>query len=574
MCASRLLTMFPHLRGFRLDAIAATADGVTLERSAARGSASCPLCGRRATRVHSAYVRTIRDLPCSGRPLALRLHVRRFSCERRTCSRRIFAEQFPDLAAPRARHSDRFRTVLQQVGLALGGQAGARLATKLALPTTGKTVLHLVHQLPLPAVDPPQVVGIDDWAWRRGHRYGTIVCDLERHRLVDLLPDRTADSVATWLASQPGITVIARDRGGLYADGARRGAATATQVADRWHLVNNLVDALERFLLHKRSVLKETVARITGNVAGSTGAPADGPAQTDELYPGKRTHPSPRRWHQRAEEESQRRHAARIACYARIHALAAAGANKADIARMVGVSRQTVHRYLAMGTPPERRQPKRLGTVLDPWKPSLLRRWGEGCHNGMRLWREMRAQGFAYSCTNVARFVTQLRRGELTCPQRNVDVADGTTIGLAIGQSTVGRPLASEWSARRVASLMVYRPKQLSDRQANYLTQICAADAAIGEAYRLTQDFLGMVRERTGGRLEGWIAAVQGSDIAELRRYAVGLRADQAAVQAGLTLEWSNGQVEGHIQRLKLLKRQMYGRAGFDLLRQRVLATA
>lgn len=121
---------------------------------------------------------------------------------------------------------------------------------------------------------------------------------------------------------------------------------------------------------------------------------------------------------------------------------------------------------------------------------------------------------------------------------------------------------------------MVYRPKQLSDRQANYLTQICTADAAIGEAYRLTQDFLGMVRERTGGRLKRWIAAVQGSDIAELRRYAVGLRADQAAVQAGLTLEWSNGQVEGHIQRLKLLKRQMYGRAGFDLLRQRVLATA
>jgi len=572
MSSSSLLTLFPHLRAFHLDVVQVDADGITLDLHANRRSARCPLCDARATRVQSTYLRAMRDLPCGGLPLRLRVRVRRFVCANSVCARRIFAEQFPDLAAPRARQTARLRGALQQMGLALGGQAGARLSGKLAMPISGKTLLHLVCQMPLPPVVPPRVVGIDDWAWRRGHRYGTILCDLERHRLVELLPDRSAVTVAAWLQGQPQIEIVARDRGGLYADGASRGVPAAIQVADRWHLVDNLVDALERFLLHKQPLLKQAAAEIALTAAGNVATPSTRPAPTGEMYPGRRKHPAPRRWHERAEEESQRRHTARIACYERIHALASAGADKADIARMVGVSRQTVHRYLALSAPPPRRQPKWRGTVLDAWKPYLLRRWGEGCHNGMRLWREIREQGFAYSCTNVARFVAQLRRGEIACPQTCAD--DAGSAGGCVTPSSVGRPLATDWSARRVAGLMIYRPEQLSDRQAGYLTQVCGADEAIGEAYRLTQDFLSMVRERTGERIEEWIAEVQKSNIAELRRYAVGLQVDRAAVRAGLTLEWSNGQVEGQIHRLKLLKRQMYGRAGFDLLRRRVLATA
>lgn len=573
MSSSRLLTLFPHLRAFRVDAVRVATDGITLDLQATRRSARCPFCGARAMRVQSTYLRTMRDLPCGGLPLILRVQVRRFHCANSACPRRIFAEQFPDLAAPRARQTARLHVSLQQVGLALGGQAGARLAGKLAMPTTGKTVLSLVRRTPLPAIDPPRVVGIDDWAWRRGHRYGTILCDLERHHLVELLPDRSAETVADWLQGQQQVEIVTRDRGRLYADGASRGVPAAIQVGDRWHLVDNLVDALERFLLRKRALLKEMAAGITATAAGCV-APALGACTpTDEMSIGRRKLPAPRLWHQRAEEESQRRHAARLVCYERIHTLAAAGADKADIARMVGVSRQTVHRYLAMGAPPERRQPRRRGTVLDAWKPYLLRRWGEGCHNGMRLWREIRDQGFAYSCTNVARFVAQVRRGEIACPQPCVDGGDATG-GSTTARSAVGRPLATEWSARRVASLMVYRPEQLSDLQAEYLTRLCAADAAISDACGLTRDFLDMVRERTGERLAQWIGAAQGSDVSELRRYATGLLADRMAVQAGLTLEWSNGQTEGHIHRLKLLKRQMYGRAGFDLLRTRVLATA
>jgi transposase len=206
--------------------------------------------------------------------------------------------------------------------------------------------------------------------------------------------------------------------------------------------------------------------------------------------------------------------------------------------------------------------------VLDPWKPYLLRRWAEGCHVALRLWREIRDQGFAFSSTNVARFAARIRRGEVAC----VPVAPpGSTTP---AQSTGARPLSPRWSPRRIAGLCVYRPEELSEQYQTALTQLCQADGTVHIAYTLAQAFAVMLRERAGDQLDAWIVAAQASGIAELHRFAGGLLADKAAVQAGLTLCWSQGQVEGHIHRLKLIKRSMYGRAGFAALRRRVLTAA
>jgi transposase len=551
---------FPHLTSLHIERITIGPQGVTFFVAVQRRSARCPLCHRRSQRVHSRYRRTLADLPIGGRRVSLLVRVRRFRCPTASCPRQIFAERLPDLAAPFARRSQPLQAALAQIGFALGGEAGARLAEYLGMPASPATLLRLIRAAPLPDPGTPRVIGVDDWAYKRGLRYGSLVCDLERHRVIELLPDRSADSVAAWLQARPSVEVAARDRSGLYADGIARGAPQAIQVADRWHLIDNLAESLEKFLLHKGALLKQAavalLAAATTPGETRTSQPAD-----DTMYQGKRRNPAPRLWEQRAETESARRLALRHAKYEAVCDLHTKGATVMDIARTVGVTRRTVYAYLNDG-PPQRRRPTAHGRrrVLEPWEPYLLTRWEEGCHTATRLWREIRDRGFEYSVANVQRFCAQLRR-QGGAPRRVTRARSSFT--------SVRGP-----TARRVASLFVQRPEEYTDEQAAYLAQLCQSDAMIATAHRMTQEFLCMARERQGERLDAWIAAAVGSEIAELRRYALGLRDDFAAVRAGLTRAESNGQTEGQINKLKLVKRAMYGRGKFDLLRQRMLHAA
>ncbi len=555
----RTKQLFPHLKSLQIERVTIGPEGITLCVAVQRRSIRCPLCHRRSQRIHSRYHRTLSDLPISGRRVVLIVQVRRFRCLAPACPRQIFAERLPDLAAPFARRSQPLQHALTQVGFALGGEAGARLAGYLGMPTSPDSLLRLIRAAPLPDPGTPRVIGVDDWAYKRGLRYGSIVCDLEQHRVIDLLPDRSADSVAAWLKAHPSIEVAARDRSGLYADGITRGAPQAIQVADRWHLIDNLAESLEKFLLHKGPLLKQAAVALIATAPSSDETLSVQPAE-DTMYQGRRRQPPPRLWEQRAEEESARRLALRHAKYEAVCELRAKGASIMDIAHEVGVTRRTVYRYLNDG-PPQRRRPTRHGRrrVLEAWEPYLLKRWEEGRHTATRLWREIRDQGFAYSVTNVQRFCTQLRR-QGAPPQRTHPRSPFTS---------VRGP-----TARRVASLFVQRPECYTDEQSRYLAHLCQSDAAIATAHRLTQGFLLMVRERHGEQLNAWIEAAAASEIAEVRRFALGLQGDAGAVRAGLMLSYSNGQTEGQINKLKLVKRAMYGRGKFDILRQRLLHAA
>jgi transposase len=355
------------------------------------------------------------------------------------------------VALVHARRTDRQRAALICIAFANGGEPGARLAVSLGYPVSPDTLLRLIRGTPEAAAPTPMVLGVDDWAIHKGLTYGTILVDLEQHRPVDVLPDRSSASLADWLREHPGVQVIARDRAGAYAEGARDGAPGAIQVADRWHLVDNLADALEAFLRGKGTGLKAAAAALADQ--GTPMAAAQPRSPPDGVYQGKRCHPQPERWRERQAAAAEVGVARRRAKYEQARALHVKGATVAAIARTVGISRMTVYKYLREG-PPHRKRHTVHGRprVLEPYEPYLLQRWGEGCHTATVLWREIRAQGFAHSMTNVHRFVAALRRE---------------------GLPPAGRPRTALTKPegpppRQVASILVRRPERRTAEQRTY----------------------------------------------------------------------------------------------------------
>jgi transposase len=552
-----LTKVLPCFKYLQFESVTPTDGQIVITAVTTQPTAACALCHQHSQWVHAHYQRTVADLPLAGAPVVLHIRARKFFCRVPACPRRIFTERLAAFAAPQARRSHGLRAALRRVAVALGGEAGARLATALAMPTSPDTLLRLIRSLPRAPPRDPCIIGLDEWAWRKGVRYGTMIVDLERHRVAALLPDRDAEQVAAWLAAYPSITVVSRDRSATYADAATRGAPQAIQVADRFHVIRNLSEALEKFLLHKRAHLKEAAA-IT---AAALAPPPAVPGGVEETYPGKHTSTRPQLWQQRAEEESRRTHERYVAAYPAGQDLHAKGADIADIARRVGVSRRTVYRYLSLDGPPARKRPvRRPSPERLAWEAYIVRRWEDGCRNGRRLWREARAAGFKCGERNAARFVARLRQQD---PQRRPTSTSSQAVTSVQGPT-----------ARHVSLLFLRRPTSLTADQALYLKHLCQGDEDLSTAYAMAQDFAAMLRERDGAHLDSWIEAACDSGIPEVRRFALGLKEAYAAVRAGLTLAYSNGQTGGQIHRLKLVRRSMYGRGKFDLLERRVVQAA
>ncbi len=506
-------------------------------------TAACPLCHQASSRVHSRYTRTLADLPWARISVRLRLRVRRFFCDQTDCRRRIFSERLNPAVAAYARRTRRLEALLESLGFALGGEAGAPLARRSGAPISPTTLLRLLRRSPESGVTPtPRVLGVDDWAKRKRHTYGTILVDLERHRPVDLLPDREPASLANWLRDHPGVEIITRDRSSDYAQGAAEGAPQAVQVADRWHLLGNWRDALQRLLeLHPEQLraAARQVAEATTRPLETSGEGASAPSESSPS-PG----PTP---------ESARPPSAAEVRYAEIQALRQAVLSQRAISRKLRVHRQTVRRYFKAPSVPERgRGPQCISSVQPYWN-YLEQRWAEGCHSRMELWKELQQQGYHGSYSSVHRALARFPRV--------------TTRG-ALSQRSGEAP---RLSAPQGAWLLVRPAKDLSPEQEAKCAALLEKCSAAAVAYPLSQRFGQMVRERQAEKLEAWFAEAAVSSVLELRNFASSLRRDEAAVRAALTLPWSNGQVEGQVNRLKTIKRQMYGRGQFDLLRRRVL---
>lgn len=526
------LSLLFELPGMILDHLEVDAQTITIETHVEAAEAACPICDILAQRVHSHYTRTLHDVPCGTKALRVVVRVRRFFCDQETCPRKIFAERLPALTHVSARTTTRFVRGLAEIGFALGGRAAARLGAVLGWRQSRSTILRTLRHLPESPGPTPRLLGVDDWAFRRGSKYGTLLLDLETHAPVDMLPDRQAETLATWLLTHPGVQLISRDRAGEYARGASKGAPEAIQVADRFHLTKNLSEVVERLLSQYRQALRQIRFVPTSSRSVS-------PLAVRYLRPDRKL---------RSQEVLQ----ARQARAEQIRTLVAQGMSQLAIARQLHLNRKTVSLYAKAETILSVTRPPRAG-ILAPFTRYLAGRWSAGERNGVSLYREIVSQGYTGSRMTVERFLLGLR-----------DLQEQ-------GQQKAALSTPVEMTPHRVVGLLLKRTEERTEEEIQALRRVEQIHPDIAQTHRLMQQFLQMVRERHGEELDQWLQAAFHSAVPEWRAFVRKLRQDYAAVQAGLLFKWNNGPVEGHINRLKFVKRSMYGRANFDLLRLRVL---
>jgi transposase len=481
--------------------------------------------------VHSRYERRLLDTAVGGNEVVICLTVRRFLCMAPECGKVTFAEQVDGLTSKNARRTPAVTAVLEAVALALGGRAGARLSGRLAAAVSRMTLIRLVRALPDPAVSTsPRVLGVDEFALRKGRRYGTLLVDVETRRPVDILDDRSSDSFAAWLAARPGTEVICRDRAGVYSDGGNRGAPHAVQVADRWHLWHNLGEAVERAVSRHREHLAAAVPEPAGVPAAAPSPPVPAPEARRTGKIAGRTR----------------------ARHADVRRLLAEGCNYRQVAAALGLSRNTVRRFARAASPEEllvHDGTGRQASILDEHADYLRERWNAGCTNAAQLWQELRDRGYTGGPAHVRHYVARFR-----------------------GSTAVPAPAPAPPKVRAVTAWIMTSPGNLDDTDKGSLDAILASSPELRAVTASVRAFAAIMNERRGRKLlEPWMNAALATGEPALKSFVTGLRADQDAVTNGLSLPWSSGAVEGHVNRIKMLKRQMYGRASPDLLRRRVL---
>lgn len=543
-----------------------------------RKTACCPLCAAESDAVHSRYQRRLSDLPCTGQPVCLRLIVRKFFCKNPLCARKIFTERLPAFVEPWAQTTLRLKEARAALGFATSGRLGARLGARLGITTSWMTILRGVMAFQGASPHPVTALGVDDFSFKRGRRFGTILVDLSTHQVIDLLPERSSESAAAWMRGQPALRYVSRDRGQDYTIACREGAPQAVAIADRFHIMKNFVEALSPEIsrcykqlrqtqkepaldsvrqapdaereqkrvqrqAHKAERFEQVKALISQGVSPKEVASQLGiPERTVYHWRGREDCPVHR------PEPKERTE--RLKRFEQAKTLRSQGMTPQEIAQHLGVAVRTVQYWLARESAPHSQPRRKPPSLFDAFVPSVFSRFSQGCRDIPLIYTEIQQQGYRGSIRTLYRFMHSRRVPSLSLPTPSV-----------FDQISVHK-----------ATWLIARPDEhLEADERTDLRVLCEACSDLAALHTLAQFFGQIVRKREGHRLDEWMQRVKESHFRDLKRFATSLQRDQKEILAGLTLVYSNGQVEGFVNKLKLIKRQGYGRASFPLLRQRVL---
>lgn len=503
-------------------------------------------------RVHGRYLRCLADAPLGAAPVVIELLVRRFKCLNSRCPAVTFAEQIQGLTSPHARYTPLLRTVLTSIALTLAGRPGARLAGALSIRVAKDTLLHLLRAVPEPPPAQVRVLGVDDFALRKGDSYATILIDLEARRPLDVLPGRDAAPLADWLRGHPEVEIICRDRAGAYAEGARAGTPLAKQIADGWHLWRNLAEALEKTVgAHHGCIRAAFATPLVTKVDAAGDLVTEEPSITESIpfVPPDGTLDftgHPRRLVARTTER-----------YEAVQQRLAEGKTLAAIRHELRLDHSTVRRFARARSLDELLvKATNRATLLDEYKPYLHQRWTDGCHSIPQLHRELREQGFTGDIQCVRRYFRPFKKPH------------STLLKDPPGTPPAPRPAPKP---RRVVRWIMTNPEHLAETDAAELKEIRTACPELDAAARHVRDFATMMRDHRSDLLPAWLDRVLADDLPALHSLVNGLHRDIDAVTAAFSTSWSSGQVEGHVTRVKLLKRMGFGRANLELLCRRVI---
>jgi transposase len=544
-------TLIAAANTLKIEKIVSTATGITIFLTTIQSQPCCPNCDRKATKVHSRYQRQLSDLPWEGIAVRLQLNSRKWFCQNADCAQRIFCERLPELVAPYGRKTLRLSDVLLVIGFALGGRAGSQATQKLALRASARTLLRRVRACAVPTNQTVTKLGVDDFAFRKGQRYGTILVDLERHRIIDLLPDREAATLQAWLQRHPEIQLVSRDRSVTYAEAVTKGAPQAQQVADRFHLVKNLTEAFEQLITRHHQDVRTAARQVSPRELNEAMLRAEG------LWPEDGLTPSPKITLTKLQiEQREGKLQKRLARFAQVKQLHREGTPLSVIARQLGLNRTTVRTYLRAEQVPEVRHPYHKPNPAQRFEDYLRQRWEAGCYNARQLYRELLTKGYQGSLKSVRKFITPWR-------QKLPPVL----------QKVLNLPVFSPPAPRQVVWWLLKDKEQLTPEQQDFCMELGQVSPAIAQGQKLVQEFRTLLQAHDEEGFKRWRGKVATSGLKELQSFAQGLLKDEAAVRAAFTSEWSNGQVEGQVNKIKMVKRTMYGRASFPLLRARLVGS-